>query len=147
MCPYFIQSTGMFTDVRSRFFTPLKSENVADRIVNGILREEIYVFMPSIFRYMFWMKWFSLFWVNFFVFHLTIGVFFRIVPWSIVSLYLRSIVPDAAPSPNPVNQQKTSNYKTESIKANMVNGVHNVSGNERNLWEMRKKYFIRVLEL
>lgn len=58
VCPYFIESTGMFGDVQSRFVGVLKSVDVADRIVKGILLEEIYVFMPSIFRYTFWTKWY-----------------------------------------------------------------------------------------
>nr|XP_022916264.1 estradiol 17-beta-dehydrogenase 11-like [Onthophagus taurus]XP_022916265.1 estradiol 17-beta-dehydrogenase 11-like [Onthophagus taurus] len=78
VCPYFIQSTGMFNDVKARFVSKLQLTHVAERVVKGILREDIYVFIPSIFRYVFWTKW--------------------IFPWAIVSMYLRNLVPDANPS-------------------------------------------------
>lgn len=77
VCPYFIQSTGMFDDVMSRFVPTLKSNDVADRIVLGIRREELYVMMPTLFRYTFWLKW--------------------VVPWGMVSMFLRNLVPDASP--------------------------------------------------
>ncbi|KAI4457044.1 pksb [Holotrichia oblita] len=116
VCPYFIESTGMFGDVQSRFVRILKSADVADRIVKGILWEEIYVFMPSIFRYTFWTKW--------------------IFPWAIVSMYLRNIVPDAAPTPIQPTQRKGSTCKVERIKANILNSAndaHSISVNERKL--------------
>lgn len=57
VCPYFIQQTGMFNDVHSRFLPRLKSNDVADRIVEAIKREEICVMIPSLFRYAYFLKW------------------------------------------------------------------------------------------
>ncbi|KRT81377.1 dehydrogenase [Oryctes borbonicus] len=116
VCPYFIQSTGMFTDVQTRFIRILKSSEVADRIITGILREEVHVFIPSIFRYTFWTKW--------------------IFPWSIVSMYLRNIVIDVAPTHKSRIQRKVSAYNVEKIKANIMNSsndAHCISANGRKL--------------
>ncbi|GJQ79962.1 hypothetical protein Trydic_g9440 [Trypoxylus dichotomus] len=116
VCPYFIQSTGMFNEVRSRFIRKLDSAEVADRVVMGLLRNEIYVFIPSIFRYTFWTKW--------------------IFPWPIVSIYLRTIVQDPAPSHPPRTQHKVSAYNVEKIKANFMNSsndAQSISVNERKL--------------
>lgn len=50
VCPYFIQSTGMFDNVKSRFLPTLKSNDVADRIVEALRKEEVVVMMPKIFK-------------------------------------------------------------------------------------------------
>lgn len=77
ICPYFIQQTGMFVDVTSRFVPRLKPNDVADRIVEAIEYEELTVMIPTAFRYLYFLKW--------------------LFPWSVVSLLLRSMVPDAHP--------------------------------------------------
>lgn len=51
ICPYFMQATGMFDDVNSRFFPTLKSNVVADRIVQAIERDEILVMIPGWFKF------------------------------------------------------------------------------------------------
>lgn len=51
ICPYFMQATGMFDDVKSRFFPTLKSNDVADRIVKAIDRDEILVMIPGWFHF------------------------------------------------------------------------------------------------
>lgn len=56
ICPFFIQQTGMFNNVVSRLIPPLKSNDVADRIVLAILREEMHVTIPSSFGYFLWLK-------------------------------------------------------------------------------------------
>lgn len=58
ICPYFIQSTGMFNDVVSRFLPTLKSSEVADRIVDGIQREKLFVPIPGYARLIF-LKWYD----------------------------------------------------------------------------------------
>jgi len=96
VCPYFIQSTGMFDDVFSRFVPTLKSNDVADRIILGIRREELIVMMPSMFRYLLWLKW--------------------CLPWGIMSMLLRNLVPDASPhgEAHPVNPTITSEEKADT---------------------------------
>lgn len=50
VCPYFMQATGMFDGVNSRFVSTLKSNDVADRIVKAIDRDEIVVMIPGWFH-------------------------------------------------------------------------------------------------
>lgn len=50
ICPYFIRATGMFKDVDSRFMPTLQVEDVADRTIEGLLREEVMVVIPGISR-------------------------------------------------------------------------------------------------
>ncbi|KAI4457042.1 pksb [Holotrichia oblita] len=56
ICPMFIAQTGMFDDVvtRSRRLT---LDEVADRTILGILREDIVVMIPASMRVTFWLKW------------------------------------------------------------------------------------------
>lgn len=56
ICPFFIQQTGMFNKVISRLIAPLKSNDVADRITEAILREEIHVTIPGSLGYFLWLK-------------------------------------------------------------------------------------------
>lgn len=77
VCPYFIQSTGMFNDVVSRFVPTLKSSQVADEIVEAIELEKLSVIIP---RYLgiIWVKW--------------------ILPWNVISLFIRNLVNNAGPT-------------------------------------------------
>lgn len=56
ICPFFIQQTGMFNHVVSKLIPPLKSNDVADRIIEAILREEVHVTIPGLFSYFLWLK-------------------------------------------------------------------------------------------
>lgn len=47
ICPYFIAQTGMFQNVNSKFIPTLKPNDVADRTILGILREEDCVKIPG----------------------------------------------------------------------------------------------------
>ncbi|KAJ8946338.1 hypothetical protein NQ318_004228 [Aromia moschata] len=67
----------MFDNVNSRIFPTLKSNDVADRVVEALRREETNVMIPGSFRLAMWLK--------------------VIMPWPITSLSLRNLVPDAAP--------------------------------------------------
>lgn len=77
ICPYFIQSTGMFNDVLSRFFPTLKSSEVADKIVDGIQREKLMVVVPG-YLGLVWLKW--------------------IFPWPVISMFIRNVISNPAPS-------------------------------------------------
>lgn len=56
VCPYFIQQTGMFGNVVSRLMVPLKSNDVADRIIEAIMREEVNITIPGFLGYALWLK-------------------------------------------------------------------------------------------
>lgn len=56
ICPFFIQQTGMFNQVVSKLIPPLKPNDVADRIIEAILREEVHVTIPGVFNYFLWLK-------------------------------------------------------------------------------------------
>lgn len=77
ICPFFIQSTGMFDDVDSRWVPTLTSENVADRILIAIQKKEKSVVMPGYLQFMLCIKW--------------------VFPWGCTAGFLKRIVPDAAP--------------------------------------------------
>ena len=93
VCPYFIQSTGMFNDVVSRFLPTLKSTQVADEIVEGIELEKLSVIIPNYLSMLF-VKW--------------------ILPWSVISLFMRSIVNNAAPTHSEV-LPKSNKTKEEKV--------------------------------
>lgn len=75
VCPYFIQQTGMFNDVVSKFIPTLKSTEVADKIVDAIELEKIWVVIPG-YLWVTWLKW--------------------ILPWGVMSLFLRGVVKNAS---------------------------------------------------
>nr|XP_022916266.1 estradiol 17-beta-dehydrogenase 11 [Onthophagus taurus] len=79
VCPFFIHGTGMFGDVAPKFTPVLTTEQVSESVILGILREDLYVMLPKSMRYSFWVKW--------------------ILPWQVISMYMRHTVPDACPTP------------------------------------------------
>lgn len=50
ICPYFMQATGMFDDANSRFVPKLKPNDVADRVMEAIEKEELVVMVPGLFK-------------------------------------------------------------------------------------------------
>lgn len=110
ICPFFIQSTGMFDDVDSRWVPTLTSENVADRIIIAIQKKEKLVVMPGYLQFMLCIKW--------------------IFPWGCAAGFLKRIVPDAAPQhglhngiPHIQKSKETStefNGSTKSIDADTL---------------------------
>ncbi|XP_044759327.1 estradiol 17-beta-dehydrogenase 11 [Coccinella septempunctata] len=96
VCPYFIQSTGMFGNVHSRFLSTLKLSDVADRIVEAIQREEEQVMIPSVLRLTILLK--------------------LVMPWPVVSMFMRGLVPDAAPE-EPTNKLNNNMVKPTSKEA------------------------------
>lgn len=77
ICPYFIQQTGMFDNVSSRFIPTLKPNDVADRIIDALRLEETVVMIPGSFKVSLTFK--------------------RMVPWALISKIFRSTLPDANP--------------------------------------------------
>lgn len=105
VCPYFIQQTGMFDDVCSKFLPTLKPNDVADRAVDGLRRNEKVVLIPG---------------------HLKIATILKhMVPWSVVSVVIRQLVPDAAPQhqANPVVQLKQDNGEQKVSAADSPNSA------------------------
>ncbi|KAJ8929819.1 hypothetical protein NQ314_017416 [Rhamnusium bicolor] len=47
ICPYFIQQTGLFDNVESKLIPRLKPNDVADRVIDALRREETLVTIPS----------------------------------------------------------------------------------------------------
>jgi len=60
ICPYFIQSTGMFEDVSSKWVPTLNSEEVADRVVEAIRKNEKVAIVPGYLKLLLGIKWFVL---------------------------------------------------------------------------------------
>ncbi|KAF5270699.1 hypothetical protein FQA39_LY01437 [Lamprigera yunnana] len=94
VCPYFIQATGMFNHVQSKFVSTLKSTQVADEIVTAIQMEKISVIIPGYLRFVF-LKW--------------------IFPWSVVSLFLKSVINSTPASSPEVLPSDNDNTKKEEI--------------------------------
>ncbi|XP_023029298.1 estradiol 17-beta-dehydrogenase 11 [Leptinotarsa decemlineata] len=90
VCPYFIQQTGMFDNIDSKIFPCLKSNDVADRIILALRREENFVTIPGSFRYF--------------------GSLKPLMPWEVMSLFIKTTVPDASPhhQATPIVQIKAS---------------------------------------
>ncbi|XP_055541727.1 estradiol 17-beta-dehydrogenase 11 [Wyeomyia smithii] len=77
ICPYFIQATGMFDDVNSRWVPTLDSNDVADKIIDAVRKNEKYAIIPGYLQLMLAIKW--------------------VFPWGCNSGFLRRLVPDATP--------------------------------------------------
>lgn len=135
ICPYFIQSTGMFDDVHSRFVNEffhlnlinltltvfsfrwvptLNSNTVADAIINGVRRNHKYVIIPKFFQYMLIIKW--------------------IFPWACVSGFLRRLVLDAAPTHHTSPQLLKH---TEAMEENFVGNNNTTTQKTSNLLVQR----------
>ncbi|KAF7282677.1 hypothetical protein GWI33_002147 [Rhynchophorus ferrugineus] len=104
ICPYFIQATGMFDTVESRFLPRLKPNDVADKIIEGIRNNDTAVLIPGALR---------------------IGLILKMmVPWTVISLFLRGLVPDAAPetppSPKITAMNKEIGNHVKTIKSNSL---------------------------
>uniref|UniRef100_A0A1L8DJ28 Hydroxysteroid 17-beta dehydrogenase 11 n=1 Tax=Nyssomyia neivai TaxID=330878 RepID=A0A1L8DJ28_9DIPT len=101
ICPYFIQATGMFEDVYSRWVPTLKSEDVADRIISAIRRNEKLAIVPSYLRFMLALKW--------------------IFPWGCTAGFLKRLVPDASPQHSFHSPESTSSVNNNSSdKGNII---------------------------
>ncbi|CAG9773865.1 unnamed protein product [Ceutorhynchus assimilis] len=117
VCPYFISSTGMFDSVESRFLPRLNSNDVADRIIDGIRGNETMVLIPGAMRLGLIMK--------------------SLIPWTVLSLFLRGLVPDAAPHQEPVetlrNEPDSEELHNKVNKSLVSQLTHRFSPTGKNL--------------
>jgi all-trans-retinol dehydrogenase (NAD+) len=106
ICPYFIQATGMFEDVNSRWVNTLNSNDVADRIIEAVRKNERFKLIPWWFSFLLAVKW--------------------VVPWGCTSGFLRRLVPDANPQHH-LAQGSPSIAKTEAMNGHAKNTNNNSS--------------------
>lgn len=78
ICPFFITSTGLFSDVNAGWIPSLTSDSVADRVVSAIQRRDQIAIIPQFMQYMLPLKW--------------------LFPWGCAAELFRRIAPDASPS-------------------------------------------------
>ncbi|KAK9708782.1 short chain dehydrogenase [Popillia japonica] len=78
ICPNFIADTGICNEVITNF-RKLTVEEVVDRTILAILREEVIVMLPLILRLTFWFKWLG--------------------PWSVVQKIILGMITDPMPKP------------------------------------------------
>ncbi|XP_066250531.1 epidermal retinol dehydrogenase 2-like [Euwallacea similis] len=116
VCPYFISATGMFDSVESRFLPRLDSCDVADRIVEGIQANETMVLIPGWFR---------------------LGLILKsLIPWTVLSLFLRGLVPDAAPHQATLPKVATKEEEDDSeeeLRSLPINRNNSITGSMTQL--------------
>ncbi|KMY91264.1 estradiol 17-beta-dehydrogenase 11 isoform X1 [Drosophila simulans] len=77
ICPFFIQATGMFDDVNARWVPTLNPNDVADRVIAAIRKNEKLAVIPGFLKVLLSFKW--------------------TFPWGCVGGLLKRLVPDASP--------------------------------------------------
>ncbi|XP_073826766.1 estradiol 17-beta-dehydrogenase 11 [Musca autumnalis] len=77
VCPFFIQQTGMFDDVNARWVPTLNANDVADRVITAIKKNEKIAIIPGYCKFLLSFKW--------------------TFPWGCVGGLLKRLVPDASP--------------------------------------------------
>ncbi|KAH8262607.1 hypothetical protein KR026_002467 [Drosophila bipectinata] len=77
ICPFFIQATGMFDDVNARWVPTLNPNDVADRVIVAIKKNEKLAVIPGFLKVLLSFKW--------------------TFPWGCVGGLLKRLVPDASP--------------------------------------------------
>ncbi|TMW50701.1 hypothetical protein DOY81_004225 [Sarcophaga bullata] len=88
VCPFFIQQTGMFDDVYARWVPTLNPNDVADRVITAIKKNEKIAIIPGYIKFLLSLKW--------------------TFPWGCIAGLLRRLVPDA--SPHGVAQKSIINF-------------------------------------
>ncbi|KAG5675254.1 hypothetical protein PVAND_005169 [Polypedilum vanderplanki] len=112
ICPYFIQATGMFDDVNSRWVNTLSSNDVADRIIEAVRKNEKMALIPWYFNIMLILK--------------------TIFPWGCTSGFLRRLVPDATPQHLLTTPVSTPSITKQEEMQFMNNNNHHVLNNNNN---------------
>ncbi|XP_055711106.1 estradiol 17-beta-dehydrogenase 11 isoform X1 [Phlebotomus papatasi] len=113
ICPYFIQATGMFDDVYARWVPTLKSEDVADRIIAAIRRNEKLAIVPSYLRFMLALKW--------------------IFPWGCTAGFLKRLVPDASPQHSLHATEAIPIVNNNASGKSKINGVNSQLSNNNDI--------------
>ncbi|KAL7741302.1 hypothetical protein ACLKA6_013751 [Drosophila palustris] len=98
ICPFFIQATGMFDDVNARWVPTLNSNDVADRVIAAIKKNEKLAVIPGFLKFMLSLKW--------------------SFPWGCVGGLLRRLVPDASPHGLPSSSSSSNSSSSCNGKAN-----------------------------
>ncbi|KAL6254267.1 hypothetical protein P5V15_014882 [Pogonomyrmex californicus] len=106
VCPYFIRSTGMFDDVKSRYIPTLSPNAVADRIITAMRCNEKYAIIPGYLQILLSLKW--------------------IFPWACSAMLLRGLVKDASPS------HESNESCSESATATTVEEEYAMSLKDQN---------------
>ncbi|XP_043798233.1 LOW QUALITY PROTEIN: short-chain dehydrogenase/reductase family 16C member 6-like, partial [Apis laboriosa] len=105
ICPFFIQSTGMYSEVRPKFLPRLLPNKVADRIVTALRCNEKLVIIPGYIRFLLAAKWF--------------------LPWPSVVMFIQNLLN---------NTPNTSNItKKEKITPGMVTKDPDISAIHQQL--------------
>ncbi|XP_058986281.1 estradiol 17-beta-dehydrogenase 11-like [Musca domestica] len=106
VCPFFIQQTGMFDDVNARWVPTLNPNDVADRVITAIKKNEKIAIIPGYCKFLLSLKW--------------------TFPWGCVGGLLRRLVPDA--SPHGIAQKSLLNvYKKLSATASPATAVTSIT--------------------
>uniref|UniRef100_A0A1I8PKM0 Short-chain dehydrogenase/reductase family 16C member 6 n=1 Tax=Stomoxys calcitrans TaxID=35570 RepID=A0A1I8PKM0_STOCA len=99
VCPFFIQQTGMFDDVNARWVPTLNANDVADRVIQAIKKNEKIAIIPGYCKFLLSFKW--------------------TFPWGCVGGLLKRLVPDASPH-GLAQKSLLSVYKKVSSAKNAV---------------------------
>ncbi|ALC40351.1 CG9265 [Drosophila busckii] len=105
ICPFFIQATGMFDDVNARWVPTLNADEVADRIIIAIKKNEKLAVIPGFLKVLLPFKW--------------------AFPWGCVGGLLRRLVPDASPKGLPSSSHSASSKPNGHIIATTNNNNNN----------------------
>ncbi|XP_065358018.1 estradiol 17-beta-dehydrogenase 11 [Calliphora vicina] len=92
VCPFFIQQTGMFDDVNARWVPTLNANEVADRVISAIQKNQKIAIIPGYIKLLLSFKW--------------------TFPWGCIAGLLRRLVPDA--SPHGLAQKSLLNFYKKS---------------------------------
>ncbi|XP_060665951.1 estradiol 17-beta-dehydrogenase 11 [Drosophila nasuta] len=102
ICPFFIQATGMFDDVNARWVPTLNPNDVADRVISAIKKNEKLAVIPGFLKFLLSLKW--------------------TFPWGCVGGLLRRLVPDASPHGLPSSQASATIVSCNGSGSGKVNG-------------------------
>ncbi|KAH8269318.1 hypothetical protein KR018_003425 [Drosophila ironensis] len=97
ICPFFIQATGMFDDVNARWVPTLNPNEVADRVIVAIKKNEKLAVIPGFLKVLLSFKW--------------------TFPWGCVGGLLKRLVPDASPHGLPSTISTTASPLPAKAKA------------------------------
>ncbi|XP_075153167.1 estradiol 17-beta-dehydrogenase 11 [Haematobia irritans] len=124
VCPFFIQQTGMFDDVNARWVPTLNANDVADRVIQAIKKNEKIAIIPGYCKFLLSFKW--------------------TFPWGCVGGLLKRLVPDASPhglaqkSLMNVAKKLTTSNKNGSISTTTSSLITDISASYKDPASMTK---------